>query len=120
MSISEPFIRRPIATSLLMLGVMVFGIVAYGLLPIAALPQVDFPTITVTANYPGASPTTMASAIATDVAIPASISNWGAYGIAAGLAILKRDPTLLHDGATERAMASSPMAAFWQAFPPHQ
>lgn len=65
MSISEPFIRRPIATSLLMLGVAVFGIAAYVLLPIAALPNVDFPTITVTANYPGASPDTMASSIAT-------------------------------------------------------
>ena len=65
MSISEPFIRRPIATSLLMVGVLVFGIVAYTMLPIAALPNVDFPTITVTANYPGASPATMASAIAT-------------------------------------------------------
>jgi hydrophobe/amphiphile efflux-1 (HAE1) family protein len=65
MSISEPFIRRPIATSLMMLGILVFGIVAYSLLPVAALPQVDFPTITVTANYPGASPATMASAIAT-------------------------------------------------------
>ncbi len=65
MSISEPFIRRPIATSLLMVGVLVFGILAYTMLPIAALPQVDFPTITVTANYPGASPETMASAIAT-------------------------------------------------------
>jgi hydrophobe/amphiphile efflux-1 (HAE1) family protein len=65
MSISEPFIRRPIATSLLMLGVLVFGIAAYGLLPVAALPNVDFPTITVTATYPGADPATMASAIAT-------------------------------------------------------
>src|ERR1700688_3985552 len=65
MSISEPFIRRPIAPSLLLLGVVVFGIAAYGLLPISALPNVDFPTITVTANYPGASPQTMASAIAT-------------------------------------------------------
>jgi hydrophobe/amphiphile efflux-1 (HAE1) family protein len=65
MSISEPFIRRPIATSLLMLGVLVFGIVAYSLLPVAALPSVDFPTITVTANYPGASPATMAESIAT-------------------------------------------------------
>jgi len=65
MSISEPFIRRPIATSLLMLGVLVFGIVAYSLLPVASLPSVDFPTITVTASYPGASPGTMASAIAT-------------------------------------------------------
>ena len=65
MSVSEPFIRRPIATSLLMLGVLVFGIAAYGLLPVAALPNVDFPTITVTANFPGASPATMASSVAT-------------------------------------------------------
>ena len=65
MNISAPFIRRPIATSLLMLGVLVFGIAAYGLLPVAAIPNVDFPTITVTANYPGASPQTMASSIAT-------------------------------------------------------
>src|SRR5215831_14241036 len=65
MSISEPFIRRPIATSLLMLGVLVFGIGTYQLLPVAPLPNVDFPTITVTASYPGASPQTMASAIAT-------------------------------------------------------
>jgi hydrophobe/amphiphile efflux-1 (HAE1) family protein len=65
MSISSPFIRRPIATSLLMLGVLVFGIGAYGLLPVAPLPNVDFPTITVTASYPGANPQTMASAIAT-------------------------------------------------------
>jgi hydrophobe/amphiphile efflux-1 (HAE1) family protein len=65
MSISEPFIRRPIGTSLLMLGVLVFGIGTYQLLPVAPLPNVDFPTITVTASYPGASPQTMASAIAT-------------------------------------------------------
>jgi hydrophobe/amphiphile efflux-1 (HAE1) family protein len=65
MNISEPFIRRPIATSLLMLGILVFGIGAYGLLPVAALPNVDFPTITVSVNYPGASPETMASAVAT-------------------------------------------------------
>ena len=65
MSISEPFIRRPIATSLLMLGVLVFGIGAYNLLPVAAVPNVDFPTITVTAQFPGANPSTMASAVAT-------------------------------------------------------
>ncbi len=65
MNISEPFIRRPIATSLMMLGVLVFGIGAYGLLPVAALPRVDFPTVVVTTNYPGASPDTMASAVAT-------------------------------------------------------
>ena len=56
MSISEPFIRRPIATSLLMLGVLVFGIAAYGLLPVAAVPNVDFPTITVTASTPARAP----------------------------------------------------------------
>ncbi len=65
MNVSEPFIRRPIATSLLMLGVLVFGVAAYGLLPVASLPNVDFPTITVSASYPGASPGTMASAVAT-------------------------------------------------------
>ena len=65
MSISEPFIRRPIATSLLMLGVLVFGIGAYNLLPVAAVPNVDFPTIVVNANLPGASPETMASSVAT-------------------------------------------------------
>ena len=65
MSISEPFIRRPIATSLMMLGVLVFGLGAYGLLPVAALPKVDFPTIVVSVNYPGASPDTIASAVAT-------------------------------------------------------
>jgi hydrophobe/amphiphile efflux-1 (HAE1) family protein len=65
MNISAAFIRRPIATSLLMLGTLVFGIVAYGMLPVAALPNVDFPTITVTVQYPGASPDTMASSIAT-------------------------------------------------------
>ncbi|HZB93080.1 MAG TPA: efflux RND transporter permease subunit, partial [Stellaceae bacterium] len=65
MSISEIFIRRPIATSLLMLGILVFGAATYQLLPVAALPNVDFPTITVTAQFPGASPDTMASSVAT-------------------------------------------------------
>src|SRR3954451_12348488 len=65
MSISEPFIRRPIATSLLMLGILVFGIAAFNMLPVAALPKVDFPTIVVSASYPGASPSTMASSVAT-------------------------------------------------------
>ncbi|MGE5271881.1 MAG: multidrug efflux RND transporter permease subunit [Thiohalocapsa sp.] len=65
MSISAPFIRRPIATSLLMLGILVFGVAAYNLLPVAALPRVDFPTIVVSTTYPGASPDTMASAVAT-------------------------------------------------------
>ena len=62
--ISAPFIRLPIATSLLMVGILFVGLVAYPRLPVAPLPQVDFPTIQVSANLPGASPETMASAVA--------------------------------------------------------
>ena len=65
MSISTPFILRPIATSLLMAGVLLVGIVAFPLLPVAPLPQIDFPTIQVTTQLPGANPETMASAVAT-------------------------------------------------------
>jgi hydrophobe/amphiphile efflux-1 (HAE1) family protein len=65
MSISAPFVRRPIATSLLMGGIFLVGLVVYPLLPVAPLPQVDFPTITVSASLPGASPETMASSVAT-------------------------------------------------------
>src|SRR6476646_6571446 len=62
--ISAPFIRLPIATSLLMVGILFVGLVAYPHLPVAPLPQVDFPTIQVSANLPGASADTMASAVA--------------------------------------------------------
>src|SRR5215813_11473622 len=62
--ISAPFIRLPVATSLLMVGVLFVGLVAYPRLPVAPLPQVDFPTIQVNATLPGASPDTMASAVA--------------------------------------------------------
>ena len=65
MNVSEIFIRKPIGTSLLMAGILVFGIASYQLLPVAALPTVDFPTITVSATLPGASPDTMASSVAT-------------------------------------------------------
>jgi multidrug efflux pump subunit AcrB len=64
MNISEPFIRRPIATSLLMAAVVLVGIAAFPLLPVAPLPQVDFPTIDVSAQLPGASPDTMAATVA--------------------------------------------------------
>src|SRR5882757_1931377 len=64
MSISAPFIERPIATSLLMAGIFLIGLVAFPLLPVAPLPQVDFPTIQVSATLPGASPETMASSVA--------------------------------------------------------
>jgi hydrophobe/amphiphile efflux-1 (HAE1) family protein len=65
MNISAPFIARPIATVLLMLGLLLGGLVAYRLLPVAALPSVDFPTIQITAQLPGADPKTMASSVAT-------------------------------------------------------
>ena len=64
MSLSAPFIRRPIGTLLLTLGVALTGIGAFFVLPVAPLPQVDFPTVSVQANLPGASPSTMASSVA--------------------------------------------------------
>lgn len=62
---SAPFIRRPVATTLITIAIFLSGAVAFRLLPVAPLPQVDFPTINVNANLPGASPETMASAVAT-------------------------------------------------------
>ena len=68
MNISEPFIRRPIATSLLMTWVGFVGFVAFPLLPVAPLPQVDFPTIQVNATLQGASAETMAASVAAPLA----------------------------------------------------
>jgi multidrug efflux pump len=64
-SISEPFIRRPIATSLLMVGLLLAGLAGYSVLPVAALPEVSYPTIAVSTFLPGASPTTMVSGVTT-------------------------------------------------------
>jgi HAE1 family hydrophobic/amphiphilic exporter-1 len=65
MNISEIFIRRPVATTLVMLAILIFGIAGYRLLPVSDLPNVDFPTLQVSASLPGASPETMASSVAT-------------------------------------------------------
>ena len=65
MNICEPFVRRPVMTTLLMGGIVLFGAMAYKLLPVSDLPNVDFPTIQVQASLPGASPETMASSVAT-------------------------------------------------------
>ncbi|HXC98798.1 MAG TPA: multidrug efflux RND transporter permease subunit [Verrucomicrobiae bacterium] len=91
MNVSEPFIRRPIATSLLMAGVVLMGLLGYLLLPISDLPPVDFPTIEVTTQYPGASPDVMASSITTPLEVQfgqisglsqmTSISSFGNSGI---------------------------------------
>src|SRR6202451_299894 len=64
MSIPERFISRPIATTLVMMAILLFGIAGYRLLPVSDLPNVDFPTINVQANLPGANPDTMAAAVA--------------------------------------------------------
>ena len=63
MSVSEPFIRRPIATSLLGIALLIGGVLGYFALPVSALPQVDFPTVQVTTQLPGASPDVIASLI---------------------------------------------------------
>jgi len=65
MNISSPFIARPVATALLMVGLLLGGLVAYPLLPVASLPNVNYPTLQVTAQLPGADPETMASSVAT-------------------------------------------------------
>ncbi len=65
MNLSEPFVRRPVATVLLTIGVALAGVAGFFVLPVAPLPQVDFPTISVSARLPGASPETMATSVAT-------------------------------------------------------
>lgn len=64
MNLSQLFIRRPVMTTLVMVGIVIFGLMSYVMLPISALPNVDYPFITVTASLPGATPDTMASAVA--------------------------------------------------------
>ncbi|HLI14100.1 MAG TPA: multidrug efflux RND transporter permease subunit [Alphaproteobacteria bacterium] len=106
MSISEIFIRRPIATSLLMMGILVFGAATYGLLPVAALPTIDFPTITVSAKLPGASPDTMASSVATPLeqefaAIPGLTQMTSTSGVGATTITLQFALDRNIDGAAE-------------------
>jgi hydrophobic/amphiphilic exporter-1 (mainly G- bacteria), HAE1 family len=65
MNFAEPFIKRPVATTLLVLSILIFGVMGYRLLPVSDLPTVDYPTISVNANLPGANPDTMANSVAT-------------------------------------------------------
>jgi hydrophobe/amphiphile efflux-1 (HAE1) family protein len=106
MNISETFIRRPIATSLLMLGILVFGMATYTLLPVAALPNVDFPTISVSASLPGASPDTMASSVATPLeqqfaAIPGLAQMTSTSGLGSTNITLQFDLARSIDGAAQ-------------------
>jgi hydrophobe/amphiphile efflux-1 (HAE1) family protein len=87
-SVSAPFIRRPIATTLLTLGILLLGLLGYRLLPVSALPQVDFPTIQVTTEFPGASPEVVASTVTTplerqfgQIASLAAMTSSSAFGI---------------------------------------
>ncbi len=106
MSISEIFIRRPIATALLMVGILVFGLAVFTLLPIAALPNVDFPTIVVSATLPGASPETMAASVATPLeqqfaAIPGLAQMSSTSGLGTTSITLQFDLARNIDGAAE-------------------
>src|SRR5438876_7936659 len=65
MNITEPFVRRPVATTLLTIGVALGGAVSFFLMPVSPLPQIDFPTISIAASLPGASPEVMAATVAT-------------------------------------------------------
>src|SRR5688500_5337799 len=64
MNFSYPFIRRPVGTALLAIGLFLVGVVAYGFLPVASMPTVEYPTVRVSASRPGADPTIMASTVA--------------------------------------------------------
>jgi hydrophobe/amphiphile efflux-1 (HAE1) family protein len=106
MSISELFIRRPIATALLMAGILVFGMATFTLLPISALPNVDFPTIAVTAQLPGASPETMAASVATPLeqqfaSIPGLAQMTSTSGLGTTSITLQFDLARNIDGAAE-------------------
>src|SRR5579863_3719492 len=111
MNISAPFIKRPIGTSLLTLALLMSGALAFTRLPVAPLPQVEFPVIQVSASLPGASPETMASAVATPlerqfgriagITQMTSVSQLGATGI-----VLQFDLTRNIDAAARDVQAS--------------
>jgi len=104
MNISEIFIRRPIATALLMAGLFAFGAVCFNLLPVSALPSVDFPTISVSAQLPGASPSVMAATVATPLeeqfaTIPGLASMTSTSGLGSTSITLQFDLSRSIDGA---------------------
>jgi HAE1 family hydrophobic/amphiphilic exporter-1/multidrug efflux pump len=106
MNISEPFIRRPVATYLLTFAVVLVGIIAYPFLPVAALPTVDFPTIQVTSTFQGASPETMASAIATPLErqfalIPGVTQMTSSSGLGLATIVIQFDLNRNIDGAAQ-------------------
>jgi hydrophobe/amphiphile efflux-1 (HAE1) family protein len=106
MNVSEPFIRRPVATYLLTFAVLLVGIIAYPFLPVAALPTIDFPTIQVTSTFQGASPETMASAIATPLErqfalIPGVTQMTSSSGLGLATIVIQFDLNRNIDGAAQ-------------------
>jgi hydrophobe/amphiphile efflux-1 (HAE1) family protein len=115
-NISEPFIRRPIATYLLTFAVLLVGAVAYPFLPVAALPTVDFPTIQVTATFQGASPETMASAVATPLErqfalIPGVTQMTSSSGLGLATIVIQFDLNRNIDGAAQDVQTAINAAA---------
>src|ERR1700735_3408976 len=111
MNISENFIRRPIATSLRMMGILIFGAASYPLLPVSSLTTVDFPTISLTAQLPGASPDTMASSVATPLeqqfaAIPGLAQMTSTSGLGSTSITLQFDLNRSIDGAAQVAQTA--------------
>ncbi len=106
MSISTPFIQRPVATTLLLVAVTLAGGIAYTLLPVSALPEVDFPTIIVSASLPGASPEVMAASVATPlekqftrIAGVTEMTSRSSVGSAPGRAPIRSEPRHQRGGA---------------------
>ena len=116
MNFSEIFIRRPIATSLLMAALALVGLVAFPLLPVAPLPQVDFPTIQVVATVPGASPETMAATVATPLErqfgqIPGVTQMSSVSSLGSSVVTLQFDLNRNIDGAAQDVQAAITAAA---------
>src|ERR1700749_2582544 len=127
MNISAPFIKRPIAPALLMVGLLVGGLVAYPLLSVAALPNINYPTLTVTAQLPGADPQTMASSVASPLElqfgeIPGLTQMTSASALGYTQITLQFDLNRQIDGAVSDTLsainAASPYLPVGMPFPP--
>lgn len=116
MSLSTPFIRRPIATALLTIAIFLVGLVSFPFLPVAPLPQIEFPTVQVSASLPGASPETMASAVATPLEnqlalIPGVTQMTSTSGLGTVSITLQFDLDVSIDAAAQKIQSSISSAA---------
>ena len=116
MNISASFIQRPIATVLLMVGLLAAGLAAYPLLPVAALPNVNYPTLQISTQLPGADPKTMASSVATPLElqfgqIPGLIQMTSASALGSSQITLQFDLSRAIDGAVSDTLSAINAAA---------